>query len=253
MKIATIINYCTNDYVFLKHCIDAARPFSSEIIVPYCDHFFDGTSENQTLLKQSVKENPGVQFVEYEYDPTQTSRWHCNMSRKIGIELTQSNPDYFLFLDTDEIVDYDKFFAWIKLQEERKEFNESYRLANYFYFRQTCYQCTVWEDSVALVKNCSLVKNDDVIFSNEERHMFYFMANTKERMCTLNNEPFVHHYSWVRSKDTMTRKVLTWSHNKDRDWLSLVNKEFEMPFRGTDMIFNKNYVTVTPYIDFKIE
>ena len=64
MKVAVIINYCSNDYVFLKPCIDAVRPFASEIIVPYCDHFVDGSEENHEVLVKSVAENDGVEFVE---------------------------------------------------------------------------------------------------------------------------------------------------------------------------------------------
>ena len=93
-KITTIINYCTNDYIFLKSCIDNARPFSHEIIIPYCDHFHDGTEENKALQEKSVLENTGVQFVEFAYDNTKSSRWHCNISRKIGIELASTDTEF---------------------------------------------------------------------------------------------------------------------------------------------------------------
>jgi hypothetical protein len=51
----------------------------------------------------------------------------------------------------------------------------------------------------------------------------------------------------------MLKKVSCWSHNKDKDWISLVHKEFELPFRGNDVIFaDREYDIVDPYINLKI-
>jgi len=51
----------------------------------------------------------------------------------------------------------------------------------------------------------------------------------------------------------MLKKVSCWSHNKDQDWVSLIEKEFSAPFRGIDMVFNQEYITVEPYLNIKIE
>jgi hypothetical protein len=255
MKITTIINFCTNDYVFLKHCIDHAKPFSTEIIVPYCDHFHDGTPENRVLLDKAVAENPGVQFVEFAYDKNQSSRWHCNVSRKIGIELSSDQTEYILLLDTDEIIESDKFIEWVK-QEEKVGLVDSYKIANYFYFRETKFRSNNIEESIILVKKGPITSNDDFVFHNEERGGLFYFAPTKKWRCMLDGKPFIHHYSWVRSKEAMIKKVTAWSHNKDKDWISLVHKEFEAPFRGTDLIFpdRKNkYETVEPYINLIAE
>ena len=56
-KIATIINYCTTDYKFIGHCINEAKSFSDQVIVPVCDHFYDGTPEDRELLEKTYKEN----------------------------------------------------------------------------------------------------------------------------------------------------------------------------------------------------
>ena len=246
-KITTIINYCTNDYIFLKPCIDAALKFSYKVIVPYCTHFHDGTPQDPSLLQRSVDENPMVEFIEFQYDSSQSSRWHCNVSRKIGISLAPEDTDYFMFLDTDEIVVPDEFNAWWSAQQSN--LLESYKLANYFYFRESKYQCTELQDSIALVRNGDYIQ-DPYIFHNDERSGVYIYVPERQRArgCTLNGKPFIHHYSWVRTKDAMLKKVKAWSHNKDKDWISLVEKEFEMPFRGKDMIFGFDYITVEPHL-----
>lgn len=252
-KITTIINYCTNDYVFLKPCIDSALQFSGKVIVPFCTKYHDGTDQDESLLLKSINENPNAEFVQFDYDSTKSSRWHCNVSRKIGIELSPKNTDYFMFLDTDEIVEPDTFIKWFKSQEEQETLMDSYRLANYFYFRDFQYQAIDWEDSIALVKNGPNVHNDDIVFNNEERHAFFYHAIRRQRMCTWDNKPFIHHYSWVRTHQGMLKKVQAWSHRHDRDWVSLVNKEFEAPFRGHDLVHNRQYITVEPYLKIKLE
>lgn len=249
MKIATIINFCTNDHVYLKHSVNGVRPFSSEIIVPVCDHFYDGSPENRELINAAIKENPGAQFVEFFFDHTKSSRWHCNAARKLGFILAETNPDYFLLLDTDEVIEPDKFVQWLKQQEASGDLCDAYKLANYSYFRNASHRAKAIEDSIVLVKNGPLTNNDDVIFHDEERGAFHTFANKKARGCTLDGVPFIHHYSWVRSKEAMLKKVATWSHNKDKDWASLVEKEFSESWRGTDVIFGgKEYETVEPYI-----
>jgi len=249
MKIVTIINYCTSDHVYLKHSVGGVRPFSSEIIVPYCDHLYDGTPENRELINAAIKENPDVQFIEFAYDPAQSSRWHCNVARKLGFMSAISNPDYFLLLDTDEVVEPRKFVEWVQLQEKGGDLCETYKLGNYFYFRDVKNRSKIFEDSAVLVKNGPLTNNDDIIFHDEERGAFHTFARKRARMCLLDGKPFIHHYSWVRSREGMIKKVTTWSHHKDRDWVSLVEKEFSAPFRGRDMIFNdRDYEVVEPYI-----
>ena len=65
--ITTVINYCSNDYRFIKKCIDEAKKFSHQVIVPVSDHFFDGTKENRDLLNLTYLENPTCEFIEYEF------------------------------------------------------------------------------------------------------------------------------------------------------------------------------------------
>lgn len=64
-KIATVINFCSNDYPFLKHCIEKAKLISSQVIVPVCDHFFDGTPEDLHLLRRIYAEHPAALFLQY--------------------------------------------------------------------------------------------------------------------------------------------------------------------------------------------
>lgn len=253
MKITSIINYCTTDHAFINLCINGVRPFSEKVIVSYCDHILDGTPENMKLIEKSASENPDVDFLELEYNPNQPSRWHHNACRKIGIMHSPKNTDYYMFLDVDEILEPDKFIKWWKIQEANPLV--SYRLACYWYFREARYRDKNWEEAIAIVKSGPLTQDDGIIFHNEERKAMFWCVPEKFRMdkCKLDNLPFSHHFSWVRSKEGMLKKVKSWGHRGDIDWTSLVEKEFEQPFRGTDVIFkNRQYDIVEPVFDIKL-
>lgn len=238
--------------MFLKPCIDAALKVSNKVIVPFCTHFHDGTEQDQTLLLRSANENPKAEFVQFDYYKSESSRWHCNASRKIGIMLAPEETDYFMFLDTDEIIVPELFNAWWKEQQLNPLI--SYKLSNYFYFRDFKYQCKELQDSIALVKKGQFTQDQFIFHENERSGVFdYVPYNLKARNVTYQGKPFIHHYSWVRSKEAMLKKVSCWSHNKDKDWASLVEMEFSEPFRGKDMIFGFEYNTVEPYLDIKIE
>lgn len=53
--------------------------------------------------------------------------------------------------------------------------------------------------------------------------------------------PIVHHFSWVRNKEDMLKKVKNWGHNSDKNWINLVEKEFSRPFNGTDFVHGYEY------------
>jgi len=140
-SIATVINYCTNDYQFLRPNINQVKKFSQQIIVPVCDHFYDGSLENQVLINRSIKENPEADFIKFKYDHKATfpfwrgwqfilrhlslgsvwgpQYWIC-FARQLGFKAIKPPVDYVLFLDADEIIDGWKFMAWLNTNHYKK-------------------------------------------------------------------------------------------------------------------------------------
>jgi len=55
----------------------------------------------------------------------------------------------------------------------------------------------------------------------------------------------IHHYSWVRTKEEMLKKVSNWGHARDKgDWKELVEMEYSRPFNGQDFLHNYQYIIV---------
>jgi hypothetical protein len=46
----------------------------------------------------------------------------------------------------------------------------------------------------------------------------------------------------------MIKKVSTWGHSHERDWVQLVKDEFANGFKGVDFVHGYKYKTVEPFI-----
>jgi hypothetical protein len=234
MKIATIINYCTSDYRFIKTCIDSVLPFSNQVIIPIADHTFDGQPENNELVNKSVSENPSANFYYYEWIPGNSPRYWHNMSRLVGINQLNEDTEWVLFLDSDEIVETELFSKFIKTELTM----DSYKIANYWYFREPIYRAKAIEDSAVLVRK-ELI-NIDPYNPYIEREQL--CNNNNQRNTLQDNLPMIHHYSWVRTKEQMLKKVKNWGHAGDRnDWVDKVEEEFSREFNGTDFVPHHHY------------
>lgn len=266
-SLATIITYCTNDYPFIHHTINQAAKFSQQIIIPYSDHFYNGSPENQTLITKTINQNPQAQFVPFKYDPRTTRSlwrgwqfllrrlglgqvwgpqyWIC-YARKLGFQQVKKDINYVLFLDADEVIDGHHFLAWLNSNQYLNY--TALKLANYWYFRSPKYQATVWEDSPLLAKRTAL--NSAVFMDHDERNAtFRSIKSKKARMVLgLDNQPMIHHYGWAKPKPNLIKKVQTWGHAKDRRWLKKIDTEFSRPFSGTDFIYHRSFITVKPFI-----
>lgn len=200
------------------------------------------------LLKQTQSENPEARFIPFHYDSNLNvdSQYWVTMARKIGWENSSVDADFILFLDADEIVDAHRFINWLKKFPLQK-FN-ILKLANYYYFREPNFQADIFEDSAILVKRNLLTA--EMIMDFEDRNKpFSAISNPKQRMVLgVDHQPMIHHYSWVRTKEEMLRKVRTWGHNKEQNWEAMVEKEFAHAFSGTDFVHGYQYKIVESFI-----
>jgi len=259
--IAAVINFCSNESRFIGSCIEEARKFAKQIIIPVCDHFFDGVAENRPLLEQIYRAYPDCLFLEYPFIPSAIPRrifkdvspahfWH-SCSRLIGTSYLDSEIEAVLFLDADEVPDGRTFSEWLEASDYQQ--NTVMKLSNYWYFREPIYQALSWEDSIVLVQTRAITH--DLILHQEERDAIYNrLPGPKRRHVTgPNGEPMFHHFSWVRTKNEMLKKVCSWGHKGDRNWTQLVEQEFSNSFQGTDFIHGYKYKTVEPLFDIRLE
>jgi hypothetical protein len=250
--VGTVVNFCTNEVRFISACLQAARQFSSQVVVPVASHFFDGTPENRGLLEQIYAAFPECLFIEYPFIPDRIpsaifkavrpdSFWHC-LSRLVGAWNLDAAIETVLFLDADEVADGRGMSEWLDCSGYEQY--TAFKLANFWYFREPIFQAERFEDSIVLVQKKALTA--DMLLHDEERGAVYnSLPGPKRRMVLgTNGQPLFHHFSWVRTEEEMLRKVRSWGHRKDRNWEELVRREFSGPFQGTDFVHGYRFRTV---------
>jgi hypothetical protein len=240
--ITTIMQYSTLDYRFLKANLERLSRFSNEIIITVCDSFYSSEKENKNLLSKTheiVNQYPNAKMHFFPWDgKKENPNYYHNLGRKIGTELSTNK--WLLFLDGDEIVD-NNFWNWFYSVQH---LDQTFWLTCYWYFREPIYRATKTESAGLVIrkKYCNWDLN-----TNQERQQFFNLPNFKNgdiKLIGYEDKPIIHHFSWVRTKDEMLRKVKNWGHKNDKNWATLVEEEFNRPFNGTDFVHGYNYEVV---------
>lgn len=256
-NLAVVISYCSNDRIFIDAMLRECQKIGArQVIVSVGDHTYDMEDEDIAHIEDVARRHPWVRFVLYPvYRLTEiqnplmnrkTAYWH-NMARIQACKQLTPEIEWVLFLDADEIPEGDRFREWY-VETRGSRLQKIYKLANYYYFREPCLQATTWEDSIMLVPRAACCY---AILMNElERDGIPIITGLS---CERNivhhrvNLPMFHHYSWVRSKDAMLKKVRNWAHKDDTDWETKIEQEFSKDFDTTsdvDFVHGYKYVKV---------
>lgn len=237
--ISTILQYSTIDFRFLKANLDQVTKFSDEVIIPICDHFFNGEPENEDLLNASFEickqyDNVHVYMFSWEGENTNSGYYH-NLSRSLGTNVAKN--EWLLFVDADEIIS-DRFDKWF---DTIKHTDYSFWLTCYWYFREPIYQATKVEAAGLLIKKSKCQWNVNVLAERQQLFGTVDLIDGFRTPIHYDGEPLVHHFSWVRSKEEMLKKVQNWGHKNDKNWTELVEEEFSRPFNGSDFVHGYQY------------
>jgi hypothetical protein len=238
MSVSTIVSYCNNDFQFLEESLIQVSKFSNEIFISFCEYGFDGEPEDKDILNKmfGLAEKYSALPVRIEFDKEKNAKYHHNLMRYEPLSVV--NNDYILYLDADEIIEGEDLAQFIKSDEYKNWDVISFNC--YWYFREKNYRATKLENAGVLLKK--EICTPDYIFSEAERWEFFNRLHYKIiiNFC-YNNKVLMHHYSWVRNKEQMLKKVRSWGHKSDKDWEGLIEEEFSREFNGTDFIHNYNY------------
>ncbi len=229
-KIATILHYCTNDYRFLTKAIEECSHFSSQIIIPFADRFFDNQEENRFLLETSMKQHPSCTFIQYPFDVKQLytpfvhadpfdQDWLCcwhSTSRYIGNFFVNQDIDWILFLDADEIVEGKRFKDW----SQQNLTADAYWFYAYMYGAKASHQKVERQLTGLLLKKNILTPQQ--LLNPQERCAMFQAVTTKKKMEVVGTDgnPLIHHYSWVRSEAECLKKATTWAKKDQKNWMA---------------------------------
>lgn len=271
-KISVIMPYCSNDYRFLRPNILQLLKFTDSIYIIYSDCFWNGELENEEIISKSINENSEVEFIKVPYvhknppipellcrlipkrfifRPVYGPRYFEGLVRWKGyLKAKKDNPDYFLFLDTDEIVDAHRFMKWLKKGLNLKL--NAMIFSSYEYLKSPRFQAKNWSDKVVLVKNINIAKKD--FFTYWIRKRFYQTSPPPKRknVVGLDGLPMVHHYSWIRDEKQFLKKVdITSIHGLSNRKKRRIKKEFSKQLSDQETVWGKEFVKVEPFIDLQ--
>jgi hypothetical protein len=242
MNIEAVILYTATDARFLKPCIENLSTCGIKSHVVYYSHMWNGTPEDTDVVKSSInyfKGNKLVNFYNIEWESGKSPWYWEGLGRYLATQEVSDASEYIIYVDSDEIVDVELFSNWIEGGDYKNY--DTLRLSNYWYWRLPIYQATQKEDSIVLCK-ASLAKA--LPFYEGGREGYYNPISKKIGMVG-KDAPMFHHYSWVRTKEEMIKKVTNWGHAFDKNnWISLIEEEFSRPFNGTDFVHGYSYSTV---------
>lgn len=254
-KIAAIVSYCTNDRKFLGTCLNELRGLCDPIIVAYGDRFFDGAAEDLGLIERQKRSYDFAKFIPFHVDTdlTVTSKrragttWHWyNMAHVAGLLEIGSQADYVLLVDADEIIEARAFADF--LEHSDWESCDAVRFEAYWYFKSPRYRAVEQEVAGTLFRR-RVLNADNLLFPFHRNEKFEKVQGKKaDHVVGRNGRPFVHHYSWVRTREEMLRKTASWGHKADKDWPPLIEAAFrENGLPKTDFVHGYRFVEVEPY------
>lgn len=222
-KFGIVINFCSNEKYYLNSILSQCSIVTNNIVVSYGSHTYDGVKEDiDSLISYNKFKYPHVSFIEYTVDIDKkdlkgvvsrpTAYW-CNLARWQGYEYMKDKVDWFLFIDGDEVPEGQRFLEWLKEVELNSMY--IYKLANYWYFKHVVNQATTYEDSIVLVHKTYLSENS--IFHDDERDGILKVSRAPQHRIVMGNDgqPMFHHFSWVRTRDGIVKKIKTWAHRDD--------------------------------------
>jgi hypothetical protein len=275
MEIYGIINSNVSDLKFLRAGLAEFASAFAHIVVALGNDAWDGTPEDSNAIDEfcawSASQAPypeRLSVVTYDVNDASMDKqmrqrvsppmyWEAHARRlaltslydKFGLNVISTS--LVMLLDSDEIVEAAGLLRFVEVSDWSRL--QAVKLANYWYWRLPTLRAKAYtEDSVVLVQGRHLGMDGAVLFSDLGRHG---VVAHVEALCGRDavarqargpdGRPIVHHYSWVRTREEMLVKVSVWGHCNDRpDWKTLVEKEFDTPFKGTDFLRGLTYERV---------
>jgi hypothetical protein len=211
--------------MFVDALLCECLKFSKDIVVSYGSHFYNGEPEDLEHMQQLSRKYPDVKFTMYAVDVTlpvtarqgvvnrPTAYWH-NLARWTAVQAL-AHDGWVYVIDADEIPDGSVVAKWLEDVENDLVAECCYKNACYWYFKTPENQATTLEDSVLLIHKKHLTR--ETIFGDNERD--FTIESSKARLLRqvkgLRAQVMWHHFSFVRSKECMIRKLTSWAHAND--------------------------------------
>jgi len=214
-------------------------------VVSFGSHLLNGSAEDLHHIATLIKRFPDVRFAEYQVDFSLNlseqagvqnrpkAYWH-NLARWNGVQKLRRKQWVFV-LDADEVPDGHLVRKWIPGVYAKLTRATCYKMASFWYFKRPTFQATTLEDNPLLIHYNHLTKANNFGDSEREHLISHSQCYVQKKFKDDEDQVLWHHYSWVRSKSAMTKKMKHWGHADDRFKGVSVEKIVEEVFRDDNV------------------
>ncbi len=255
LRIGVVVVSCTDEIPFLRASLRQLVKFSNDIVLAFGGCMWNGEPEDEMAVDDLTDSLPPcVRIVRYNpLDDEERERRGVReemfpeaLARWTALRALPEACTHVLFLDSDEVIDGEAFAEFVDEAREQLGAHDAVKFANHWYWRQPTYRARDYlEDSCLLMRRAAVREQD--VFSDGARTQMYDACPGRKcrRVLHRGTTAMVHHYSWVRSREQMLRKVRNWGHRRDIAGLEAkVHEEFSRPFNGTDFLRGLAYEVV---------
>jgi hypothetical protein len=233
--IDAVVLYCSNDNRFFKTCVDNLLECGFRITVVTYSHMWAGDVEDIDILNQSndlFKDNPNYRNLFINWEEGEHPLYWEGYGRHRATQELESDSEWVFYIDIDEIIEPLLFKKWVQDFPYYKY--KSILLSQYGYYKHPTVRLNLIEPNPVFAKtkyakSCPFKESGrKQIFWNNENFISRVLAklNLNPFFYIYKGIPFIHHYSWVRSKKQILKKFLNWGHKDDKDWVSIAEAEF---------------------------
>lgn len=266
-SMGVLINMCSSEAPFLRTMITECSKFARQenIVISYADTLYSGDADDTSYIDVCRAEFPLVKCVQYVVDVTlpvsqrrgvvhrPTAYWH-NVARYVGSQGLSEAVDWVFVLDGDEVPDGSRVLEWLKMTI-LWDIHTSYKMGTYWYFKLATHQAETFEDSILLIHRSHLTA--DTLFGDMERDHLISRSGTRLTRMNMGMDglPLWHHFSFVRSRENLRKKMTSWGHRDDMLKGTDVDLAVAYVFKNdavNDFIHKYTYRTVPNRFDFSL-
>lgn len=237
-NLGAVVLFSTNDYDYFELCINNLLECNiNNIVIVTYTHMWNGDSEDSVLLdkcRHIYQSDKRIEFINIPWVPNMHSFYFENIGREMGVSFLKDKCDYVLLIDTDEIIDPYIFSIWINTYDIKDY--KAIAFKQYFYAKSAIYRAKSCKDYNIIMFNTKYV--NEIRTGNARRRFMNFDSKLtrwltkfglhKKYKLQKDNLIFIHHYSWVKTKSQLIKKVNNWGHRNDsQNWLDIINELFD--------------------------
>ena len=247
-------------FTFIRNGVELGFPFEASIrsLLPLVDEFVVvvGKSNDDTLARIHAIGSPKIRVIETIWNERMADRGFVYAQQKMMAQYACTG-DWAFYLEGDEVV-HEAELANIRASVEQHHGNAAVEALVFDYFHFYGTPDFVANSPAWYRRECRLIRNTIRSYAPDGQYWLITADHKKGRnpQAALANA-HIYHYGWVRSNETMQKKMEQvskfWSHGAPTIRYSQFDAQVLQPFTGTHPVLIKPWLESSAEKSFTID